>query len=185
MPPFTKLSTNDQPIDVKSFPNEVVSLLPTATDNTDDPNRPKDIFSGRGVNLTRNTKLIPYPIIHMLERPGVPLGICLTEFHLIIIYVDRIKAVNTLDGRAVYSMPLNNIIGCERALGISRDSLSSHIWIFSNNHLARLNMKNELCRIWQIYLDRLQFDEARQFCQEDLMQTQSRGLAKQQPHFYD
>ncbi|RTG81990.1 vacuolar protein sorting-associated protein 18 [Schistosoma bovis] len=100
MPPFTKLSTNDQPIDVKSFPNEVVSLLPTATDNTDDPNRPKDIFSGRGVNLTRNTKLIPYPIIHMLERPGVPLGICLTEFHLIIIYVDRIKAVNTLDGRA-------------------------------------------------------------------------------------
>ncbi|CAH8559657.1 unnamed protein product [Schistosoma curassoni] len=166
MPPFTKLSTNDQPIDVKSFPNEVVSLLPTATDNTDDPNRPKDIFSGRGVNLTRNTKLIPYPIIHMLERPGVPLGICLTEFHLIIIYVDRIKAVNTLDGRAVYSMPLNNIIGCERALGISRDSLSSHIWIFSNNHLARLNMKNELCRIWQIYLDRLQFDEARQFCQD-------------------
>ncbi|CAH8538556.1 unnamed protein product [Schistosoma mattheei] len=165
MPPFTKLSTNDQPIDVKSFPNEVVSLLPTATDNTDDPNRPKDIFSGRGVNLTRNTKLIPYPIIHMLERPGVPLGICLTEFHLIIIYVDRIKAVNTLDGRAVYSMPLNNIIGCERALGISRDSLSNHIWIFSNNHLARLNMRNELCRIWQIYLDRLQFDEARQFCQ--------------------
>uniref|UniRef100_A0A3Q0KNL0 Vacuolar protein sorting-associated protein 18 homolog n=1 Tax=Schistosoma mansoni TaxID=6183 RepID=A0A3Q0KNL0_SCHMA len=166
MPPFTKLSTNDQPIDVKSFPSEAVSTLPTTTDNTDDPNQLKDIFSGRGVNLTRNTKLIPYPIIHMLERPGVPLGICLTEFHLIIVYVDRIKAVNTLDGRAVYSMPLNNIIGCERALGISRDSLSNRIWIFSNNHLARLNMKNELCRIWQIYLDRLQFDEARQFCQD-------------------
>ncbi|CAI2729457.1 unnamed protein product [Schistosoma spindalis] len=166
MPPFTKLSTNDQLMDRKSFPNDIVTLLPTITDNTDDPNRPKDIFSGRGVNLTRNTKLIPYPIIHMLERPGIPLGICLTEFHLIIIYVDRIKAVNTLDDRAIYSMPLNNIIGCERALGISRDSLSNHIWIFSNNHLIRLNIKNELCRIWQIYLDRLQFDEARQFCQD-------------------
>ncbi|TNN16344.1 Vacuolar protein sorting-associated protein 18 isoform 2 [Schistosoma japonicum] len=173
MPPFTKHATNnDQPNDIKSLMNEVASFVPstittTTTDNsTDDPNQLKDIFSGRGVNLTRNTKLIPYPIIHMIERPGVPLGICMTEFHIIVIYVDRIKAVNTLDGRAVYSMPLNNVIGGERALGISRDSTSNRIWIFSNNHLAQLNIKNELCRIWQIYLNRLQFDEARQFCQD-------------------
>ncbi|CAH8540716.1 unnamed protein product [Heterobilharzia americana] len=136
MPPFTKLSANEQSSDMKLFSN--------------DPNRLKDVFSGRGVNLTRNTKLIPYPIIHMLERPGVPLGI----------------SVNTLDGRAVYSMPLSNMIGSERALGVSRDSSCNRIWIFSNNHLAQLKIKNELCRIWQIYLDRLQFDEARQFCKD-------------------
>ncbi|CAH8856567.1 unnamed protein product [Trichobilharzia szidati] len=176
MPPFTKLSVNDQSSsDMKSFPSEITSSTtgplpqpppPPSTEDLDDPNRLKDVFSGRGVNLTRNTKLIPYPIIHMLERPGIPLGICMTEFHVIIIYMDRIKAVNTLDGRAVYSMPLTNLIGGERALGVSRDPSSNRIWIFSNNHLAQLIMKNELCRIWQIYLDRLQFDEARQFCKD-------------------
>ncbi|CAH8508893.1 unnamed protein product [Schistosoma turkestanicum] len=175
MPPFTKLSTNydhQQSIDMKSFSNDITSIsTPTSMPDNHHTNRhytnqPKDIFSGRGVNLTRHTKLIPYPIIQILERPGMPLSICLTEFHLIIIYVDRIKAVNVLDGRVVYSMPLNNIIGYERALGMSRDPLSNQIWIFSNNHLAQLNMSNELCRIWQIYMDRLQFNEARQFCQD-------------------
>ncbi|VDP93706.1 unnamed protein product, partial [Echinostoma caproni] len=76
-----------------------------------------DVFSGRGVNLTKNTKLLPYPLLRLVERPGTPLGICLTAFHVIITYADRVKAVNLLDDRTVCSLPLLAELGDARALG--------------------------------------------------------------------
>ncbi|CAL8085718.1 unnamed protein product [Calicophoron daubneyi] len=140
---------------------------PTSSDSFVDVNAPADVFAGRSVNLTRHTKLLPYPVIRMLERPGLPLGISLTAFHVIVVYADRVKAVNLLDERTVYSMSLTAELGNGQALGICRDSASQNIWIFGSNGIARLNVNNELCRIWQIYLDELKFDKAREYCQNE------------------
>ncbi|CAH8518906.1 unnamed protein product [Dicrocoelium dendriticum] len=167
LPPFTTIAALTQsgsPIAHKTTTSDQHSDRSAADD---DISQPSDVFAGRVVSLTRNTKLIPYPVIRMLEHTSAPLGVCLTAFHLIIAYADRVKAVNILDDRTVYSMPVSAELNNASALGICRDSLSGHIWLFGNQGMARLNVRNELSRVWQIYLERKQFDEARKFCQTE------------------
>ncbi|KAF7259295.1 hypothetical protein EG68_03396 [Paragonimus skrjabini miyazakii] len=166
LPPFTPLNTN--PSDRTASTTETVDHQSSRLlEDTDEATKPRDVFAGRGVNLTRNAKLIHYPVIRRLEHTSAPLGICVTAFHIVIVYADRVKAVNCLDDRTVYSMPVSNELGNGCALGVCRDGETEAIWLFGSRGLARLNVRNELCRIWQIYLDRLQFDEARKFCQAD------------------
>ncbi|KAF6779623.1 hypothetical protein AHF37_00835 [Paragonimus kellicotti] len=164
LPPFTPLNTNPSDRTASAIDTVDSSRL---LEDTDGATKPRDVFAGRGVNLTRNAKLIHYPVIRRLEHTSAPLGISVTAFHIVIVYADRVKAVNCLDDRTVYSMPVNSELGNGCALGVCRDSETETIWVFGSRGLARLNVRNELCRIWQIYLDRLQFDEARKFCQAD------------------
>ncbi|OON22045.1 Pep3/Vps18/deep orange family protein, partial [Opisthorchis viverrini] len=154
----SSLSAVDDPTDRSS--NRV-------TMNGQNTTQPRDVFAGRVVNLFRKTKLLPYPVIRMLEHTGVPLGICLTAFHVIVAYADRVKAVNILDDQTVFSMPITPELNGGRALGVCRDPSSGIVWFFSNQGVALLNIRNETCRVWQIYLDRMLFDEARKFCQTE------------------
>ncbi|TGZ52451.1 hypothetical protein CRM22_010621 [Opisthorchis felineus] len=169
LPPFSmppsEVGAADSSLSAVEDPTDRLSNR--VTTNGQNTTQPRDVFAGRVVNLFRKTKLLPYPVIRMLEHTGVPLGICLTAFHVIVAYADRVKAVNILDDQTVFSMPITPELNGGRALGVCRDPSSGSVWFFSNQGVARLNIRNETCRVWQIYLDRMLFDEARKFCQTE------------------
>ncbi|TPP63016.1 Vacuolar protein sorting-associated protein 18 protein [Fasciola gigantica] len=165
LPPFSTGPSNSSDSYAVSAGNKDAQNTSIPSEQQQTISDTQDVFSGRGVNMTKNTKLLPYPLLRLVERPGTPLGICLTAFHVIIAYGDRVKAVNLVDDRTVCSLPLLTELGEARALGVCRDPVTETVWIFGSQGVAQMKVNNELCRIWQIYLRRGQFQLARHFCQ--------------------
>ncbi|VEL40804.1 unnamed protein product [Protopolystoma xenopodis] len=157
---------------------------------------PSESLSGAGLRscrCTRNAKLLAYPLVPNVERPGLPLGIGMTQFHVLVAYRDRVKAINLLDGKTVFSALLTagqapitpaSATGSESAasvagqlsmlnlldgscLGVCQDQglTESHIWLFGSWGICHLGIRNEQKRISQIYLETGNFKEARRFCQ--------------------
>ncbi|KAL5111578.1 hypothetical protein TcWFU_002455 [Taenia crassiceps] len=115
------------------------------------------------ISLASHAKLIPYPAI-VGESVSLPLCISLTEFHVVIAYADRVKAVNLLDDRPVFSRSIRDVLGGMQLGGVYRDPVEGCLWLYSSTALCQLTVDHEDRRIWRIYLDRKEFKEARKYC---------------------
>ncbi|VDD81093.1 unnamed protein product [Mesocestoides corti] len=115
------------------------------------------------ISLTSQVKLIPYPTMAG-ESVGLPLNICLTEFHVIIAFADRVKAVNLLDERAVFSRSTLDALAGAQTGAICRDAASGLLWLHSCKTLCQLTLDHEDTRIWKIHLERDEFNDARKYC---------------------
>ncbi|KAL5967888.1 hypothetical protein TSMEX_004392 [Taenia solium] len=115
------------------------------------------------ISLASHAKLIPYPTMAG-ESVSLPLCISLTEFHVVIAYADRVKAVNLLDDRPVFSRGIRDVLGGVQIGGVCRDPVEGCLWLYSSTVLCQLTVDHEDWRIWRIYLDRKEFKEARKHC---------------------
>lgn len=133
---------------------EVISAA-LAADDKSTPSR----FS-----MTSHAKLVRYPTLPG-EQVSLPLGICLTEFHVIVAYVDRVKAINLLDDTAVFCQLTENALGGSPTGAITRDPVTGTVWLQGRKGVTHLAVDNEAVRIWRIYLERGDFESARKFCE--------------------
>ncbi|BHF61244.1 Vacuolar protein sorting-associated protein 18 like protein [Sparganum proliferum] len=117
----------------------------------------------RSASLTSHTKLIAYPTAAG-EHLSLPLGIALTAFHVVVAYADRVKVINTLDDRLVFSARTPDQLGGGQTNSICQDPVTGRVWVVGNKGICQLAVENEDARIWRIYLERGEFDEARKFC---------------------
>ncbi|VDK35185.1 unnamed protein product, partial [Taenia asiatica] len=115
------------------------------------------------ISLASHAKLIPYPTMAG-ESVSLPLCISLTEFHVVIAYADRVKAVNLLDDCPVFSRGIRDVLGGVQIGGVHRDPVEGCLWLYSSTALCQLTVDHEDWRIWRIYLDRKEFKEARKHC---------------------
>lgn len=115
------------------------------------------------ISLANHAKLIPYPTMAG-ESVSLPLCLSLTEFHVIIAYADRVKAVNLLDDQPVFSRGIRDVLGGMQMGGVYRDPVEGCLWLYSSTTLCQLTVDHEDWRIWRIYLDRKEFKEARKHC---------------------
>ncbi|KAJ3332896.1 hypothetical protein HDU76_012696 [Blyttiomyces sp. JEL0837] len=94
-----------------------------------------------------------------LRAPSVPISGCVSEFHIILLYEDRVKAICDLNGKLVYEEYIPLEAG-EKVLGMTLDSIKNTFWIFTSQSLFELLITEEDRNIWKIYLKRHDFDAA-------------------------
>ena len=115
------------------------------------------------ISLARYVKLIRYPTM-IGELISRPLCISLTDFHVIVAYTDRVKAINLLDDQPVFSENTCNALGSTLIGGACRDPASGSIFLYSGTKICQLIIDHEDLRVWKIYLERGEFNKARKHC---------------------
>ncbi|KIK30365.1 hypothetical protein PISMIDRAFT_88003 [Pisolithus microcarpus 441] len=120
-----------------------------------------------------STQLFPYPTLSQHETstastplPQVPISIALTEFHLVLLYKDRLIGICTLNGKQSYedTVPLrpNEVVR-----GIATDPVRRTYWVYTDQSILELVVRNESRDVWQIFLEQRKFDVALQYAKCD------------------
>jgi len=105
------------------------------------------------------TKLIPYDSTEKLEKP---INIVMTEFHILVLYRDRLKAFCRLNEELVYDDPYPDRLG--KPLGMWRDPMKGLIWSFTSQAVFKYKVIKESRDIWKVYLDSNEFKIAKEYC---------------------
>lgn len=128
--------------------------------------------------VTINAVLIPYnksphgedeiPIdaaIPVYKYKEKPLSMIITEFHILVLFENRLKAICTLNEKVVLEDRFTDKFG--RLIGIAKDPITRTIWIYSEMAVYRYKVIKEDRNIWRIYLDKGDFEMARDFAKND------------------
>ncbi|KAJ2815352.1 tethering complex subunit, partial [Coemansia furcata] len=122
-----------------------------------------------GDSVVENASLLPYPATvsppadtdnAAVEQPA---SLALTEFHILLQYSDRVCALNMLSSKLAFEQSLSSL-GGEQLQGLIIDESKRTCWLFSPTNIYELVVTDEDRDVWDIYLQRRQFDSALQRC---------------------
>uniref|UniRef100_H2ZFS1 Vacuolar protein sorting-associated protein 18 homolog n=1 Tax=Ciona savignyi TaxID=51511 RepID=H2ZFS1_CIOSA len=122
-------------------------------------------------SLISNARLIPYPDTAgdstnpFADQSGEVLSIVLTEFHLLLVYSDRLKVVCSLNEQLIVDDVYTSRYG--ELLGLIKDPAHDTIWTYTERAVFRYKVVKESRDVWQMYLDMGKFDLAREFCRDN------------------
>ncbi|CAC5391949.1 VPS18 [Mytilus coruscus] len=139
-------------------------------------------FSGEAgpKSVTTQTKLIPYPKDSDGEKTH-PISMVLTEFHVLLLYQDRIKVVCVLNDQLIYDDVYADRLG--KLMGLYKDPLKMSIWTYTSQNVFKYKVTREARDVWQMYLDTEEFENAREYCSDNPAQV-DRVLTKQAEHLF-
>lgn len=130
--------------------------------------------------VTTQTKLMPYP--RDPEEKGThPLNIALTEFHVLLLFPDRIKVVCVLNEQPIFDDIYADRFG--KLLGLCKDPLKGSLWTYTSQSVFKYKIVREAREVWQLYLDMGQFDLAKEYCRDNMAQM-DRVLTKQAEYLF-
>ncbi|KAK6624157.1 hypothetical protein RUM44_011015 [Polyplax serrata] len=96
------------------------------------------------------------------ETNPIPKSFVLTEFHILLLYMDHVRAYSILNQQIVFEDFYIETYGC---LGnIHREPSKGTIWIFTEKNVFSYKVLDEDRNVWQIYTERGEFELARAFC---------------------
>ncbi|KAJ2033939.1 tethering complex subunit [Coemansia sp. S3946] len=121
-----------------------------------------------GDSVVENASLLPYPSASDVDGAVVeqPSSLALTEFHILLQYSDRVCALNMLSSKLAFEQSLSGHTG-EQLQGLLVDESKRTCWLFSPANIYELVVTDEDRDVWEIYLQRRQFDSALQRCYND------------------
>ncbi|VDO39217.1 unnamed protein product [Onchocerca flexuosa] len=92
-------------------------------------------------------------------RYNYPLDVALTEYHVLLLYSNHIEAVSLLNQKLMF----DDIIGTDsgQVKGMCRDAVSEMVWVYTDITVWKYRPNEEFRDIWQIYLERGEYDKAR------------------------
>lgn len=99
--------------------------------------------------------------IHTPIISDKPLSVCVTKFHVIILFDRYLEAICILNEHTVYKEDLSTDYG--KVLGMSKDSTKNTIWVFYERAVFRYRLVQEDKNIWRIYLNMRDFDLAKKY----------------------
>jgi len=133
----------------------------------------------KGQDVMQNGKLLPYPHIKggggggsdLLAggshgRPIAPLSTTLTEFHFLLLYRNRLVAINQLNEGIVFEEAFKSHTYGEMQ-GIATDTRKDAVWMYSDKFVFALNVLREDRHAWKLYLQEGKFDLALDYCDTD------------------
>ena len=123
----------------------------------------------RIINET-NHEIISYPQVkadHLSDSTDLPIGICLTEFHLAIFYKAQVKILCLLNKELVLSQKLDIQSIGGRTLGTWFDAHFGDFGSYTSQSIIKYLAHRESRRIWRIYLSKNEFELAKQFCKDN------------------
>ncbi|PLW22745.1 hypothetical protein PCASD_11089 [Puccinia coronata f. sp. avenae] len=89
----------------------------------------------------------------------VPLAFCPTQYHIVLLFPDRIQIVCRLDSHLVHEEILD-LKTDEKIRAITMDPVNQTYWLYSDESIFELIVKNEDRDIWKVYLARKAFEKA-------------------------
>lgn len=99
------------------------------------------------------------------DQKKCPLGIVLTEFHVLVLYHDRVKAICVLNEQLVFEDVFTEIYG--PMIDIIKDPVNLTVWAYSENAIYRYKIVKEERNVWEVFLQQKKYDLAKKYCQGD------------------
>ena len=119
-----------------------------------------------GDNVSQDLKLYPFP--EDIRGECIPISLIVTEFHWIVLFKNKIQAINQLDEKIVWEEYFADpTLGTLK--GITKDPKdNTSIWVFSQYKVLELRVDTEDRDIWRVYLDKHDYQQAVRFCKTDV-----------------
>ncbi|XP_014607285.1 PREDICTED: vacuolar protein sorting-associated protein 18 homolog isoform X2 [Polistes canadensis] len=95
----------------------------------------------------------------------IPLSFVLTEFHALLLYPDRVKGISLLNQDLIFEDIYNDTV--EKLLNIVKDPVNRSIWAYSERAVFKYKVTKEDRNVWQVYLDKEEFELAKQYCKDN------------------
>ncbi|KAM3959218.1 vacuolar protein sorting-associated protein 18 dor [Aphomia sociella] len=99
------------------------------------------------------------------SKEKAPLSFVLTEFHAILMYSDKVKAVSLLNQECVYEDRYSEAHG--KLKSIIKDVKRRTIWAVTDKAVFRYKVVREERNVWRIYAEKEQFNLAKTYCQHN------------------
>ncbi|KAK9409708.1 vacuolar protein sorting-associated protein 18 like [Crotalus adamanteus] len=93
-----------------------------------------------------------------------PISIVLTQFHFLLLFPDRVKAVCTLNGQVVFQDVFLEKFGSLKRM--IKDPAFGQIWIHTEKVVFRYNVQRESRDVWKMYMNINKFDLAKEYCKD-------------------
>ncbi|XP_078486293.1 vacuolar protein sorting-associated protein 18 homolog [Ciona intestinalis] len=122
-------------------------------------------------SLITNARLVHYPDTAadntnpFADNSGEVLNIVLTEFHLLLLYSDRLKVICSLNEQLIFEDVYSSRYGQLR--GLVKDPAQGTIWTYTDGAVFKYKVVKESRDVWQMYLDMGKFDLAREHCRDN------------------
>ncbi|KAK3096988.1 hypothetical protein FSP39_005437 [Pinctada imbricata] len=126
-------------------------------------------------------RLIPYPK-EGEEKPQSPMSMVLTEFHVLLLHQDRLKVMCVLNEQLIFDDIYAERFG--KLIGLCKDPIRGSIWAFTSQNVFKYKVTREDRDVWQMYLDRDEFELAKDYCKGNAAQL-DRVLTKQAEFLFD
>jgi hypothetical protein len=148
-----------------------------------------------GDSIIYDYKLIPYgsgatggghPASASLPNPSPPqsaLAVLSTEFHWLVLFAERLEAVEHLSEELVWEKVLGSRHMYGDMRGMAMDPATNRIWVYADYMINEVVMSNEDQLVWRRYLAKGQFDTALQYCTD--LQERELVLTAQADHYFD
>ena len=102
--------------------------------------------------------------IEDISKDQTPLSMAITPFHILVLYRDRIVAINRRSFKEVHEVTLSEMEVVGEPISLIRDEGSEKIWLSTQKSIFALVMKNETRNEWLYCLEQNLFAEAFSFC---------------------
>jgi hypothetical protein len=112
-----------------------------------------------GGSVIESANLLPYPSNASVEAdgsdatPAIPRGIMLSEFHLVLLYQDRVMSLSSLNDEVIFDEKLP-VKSNERIIGATVDTARKTYWIYTDANIFEVVVKDEDRNVWKVYLER-------------------------------
>jgi len=138
-----------------------------------------------GGSVINNSKLVSYPeeMRSGNKKPveTVPLSVAITQFHTLLLYKKKIKAMCNLDESIIYEEDIPLEPG-EKILGLRMDFVKDTYWVYSTNSLYEVLITDEDRNVWKLYLKQKMFDTALSFTKNEAQKD--KVLTTQADYYY-
>ncbi|XP_071954720.1 vacuolar protein sorting-associated protein 18 homolog [Antedon mediterranea] len=130
-------------------------------------------------NITKNASLLP---LEESESSVKPLAVILTEFHILLLFPDRLRVMCALNEQLVDEDVYQPRFG--KLLGVCKDRIKGTIWSYTNQSVFKYKVTRESRDVWRMYLDKGEFDLAKEYCKDNRANL-DQVLTKQAQFFFE
>lgn len=102
------------------------------------------------------------------QLANCPISFILTDFHAVLLYTDHVTAVSLLNYKTVYEQYFDDQLG--RFVDITKDVQTNSIFATTGRNIVRFKVSNEHRHVWSLYLEKNEFDLAKQYCKDNAAQ---------------
>lgn len=95
----------------------------------------------------------------------VPSSFALTEFHLLLQYSDHVTGISLINHEVIYDEYYAEQYG--KLMSIVKDPKSGNVYTFSNKTIFRYKINNEKRNVWQMYLEKNEFELAKKYSRDN------------------
>lgn len=99
------------------------------------------------------------------KRSQYPKALVLTDYHVLLLFKDHLKAVSILNYQPVYEECFTEEHG--KLLNLIKDPITGSVYLYSSLGLYAYRITHEHRNVWRLYLDKNEFDLALNHCREN------------------